>query len=148
MQFSFMWWYRCCVLAFSTQVHRFKHGRHLRIFKGEGILGTPSFGGEVNLSVTCRRVAACKRSLYGVEFVISAKITGQRSHPQFRHSLLGLLATLWTWTHMVATVGILNVGEGNGKLPLWTWLECNVPEPIPSPDWTLVPAQADPRAEY
>ena len=41
--------------------------------KGEKILSTPSFGGEVKPSVPCRRFAACKRSLNGVEVVISAK---------------------------------------------------------------------------
>ena len=40
-----------------------KPGRSRRIFKGEKILGTPSFGGEVKPSVPCRRFAACKRSL-------------------------------------------------------------------------------------
>jgi hypothetical protein len=51
------------VLAFSTQVSGFKPGRSRRIFKGERILSTPSFGGEVKPSVLCRRFAACKRSL-------------------------------------------------------------------------------------
>jgi len=51
------------VLAFGTQVRGFKPGRSRRIFKGEKILGTPSFGGEVKPSVPCRRFAACKRSL-------------------------------------------------------------------------------------
>ena len=32
-------------------------------FQGKKILSTPSFGGEVKLSVPCRRFAACKRSL-------------------------------------------------------------------------------------
>jgi len=41
------------VLAFGTQV------RGRRIFKGEKILSTPSFGGEVKPSVPCRRFAAC-----------------------------------------------------------------------------------------
>jgi len=48
------------VLAFSTQVRGFKPGRSRRIFKGEKILSTPSFGGEVKPSVPCRR---CKKSL-------------------------------------------------------------------------------------
>ena len=39
----------------------------IRIFQGEEILSTPSFGGEVKPSVPCRRFAACKRSLNGVE---------------------------------------------------------------------------------
>jgi hypothetical protein len=51
------------VLAFGTQVRGFKSGRNRRIFKGEKILSTPTFGGEVKPSVPCRRFAACKRSL-------------------------------------------------------------------------------------
>jgi hypothetical protein len=35
------------VLAFGTQVRGFKPGRSRRIFQGEKILSTPSFGGEV-----------------------------------------------------------------------------------------------------
>ena len=67
-------WSRGSVLAFSTEVRRFKPGLSLQIFKGEKILSTPSFGGEVKPSVPCRRFAACKRSLNGVEIVISAKL--------------------------------------------------------------------------
>ena len=55
-------------------VRGFKPGRSRRIFKGEKFLSTPSFGGEVKPSVPCRRFAACKRSLNGVEVVISAKL--------------------------------------------------------------------------
>jgi len=51
------------VLALSTQVHGFKPGRSCRIFKGEKILCTPSFGAEVKPSVPCRRFAAWKKSL-------------------------------------------------------------------------------------
>jgi hypothetical protein len=51
------------VLAFGTQVRGFKPGRSRRNFKGEKILSTPSFEGEVKPSVPCRRFAACKRSL-------------------------------------------------------------------------------------
>ena len=51
-------WSRGSVLAFSTQVRGFKPGR-----RGEKILSTPSFGGEVKPSVPCRIFAACKRSL-------------------------------------------------------------------------------------
>jgi len=54
---------RCNVLAFSTQVRGFKPGRSRRIFRGEKIFSTPSFGEEVKPSVPCRRFAACKRSL-------------------------------------------------------------------------------------
>ena len=56
-------WSRGSVLAFGTQVRRFKPGQSPWIFKGEKILSTPSFGGEVKPSVPCRRFAACKRSL-------------------------------------------------------------------------------------
>ena len=56
-------WSRGSVLAFGTQVRGFKPGRSRWIFKGEKILSTPSFGGEVKPSVPCRRFAACKRSL-------------------------------------------------------------------------------------
>jgi len=62
------------VLAFSTQVCRFNPGRSRQIFKGEKILITPSFGGEVKLSFACRRFAACKRSLNGMEIVMLAKL--------------------------------------------------------------------------
>ena len=51
------------MLAFGTQVRGFKPGRSRRIFQGEKILSTPSFGGEVKPSVPCRRFTACKRSL-------------------------------------------------------------------------------------
>ena len=95
-------WSRGSVLAFSTQVRGFKPGRSRRIFKGEKILSTPSFGGEVKPLVPCRRFAACKRSLNGVEVVISAKITWQHSRPQFHLSPLGSLASL---RHLVAEVG-------------------------------------------
>ena len=67
-------WSRGSVLAFSTQVRGFKTGRSRRIIKGEKILSTPSFGGEVKPLVSCHRFAACKRSLNGVEVVISAKL--------------------------------------------------------------------------
>ena len=67
-------WSRGSVLAFSTQVRGFKPGRSRRIFSGEKIPSTPSFGGEVKPSVPCRRFTACKRSLNGVEVVISAKL--------------------------------------------------------------------------
>ena len=41
----------------------FKPGRSRRIFQGEKILSTPSFGGEVKPSVSCRRFTACERFL-------------------------------------------------------------------------------------
>ena len=48
-------WSRGSVLAFDTQVRGFKPGRSRRIFRGEKILRTPSFGGEVNPSVPGKR---------------------------------------------------------------------------------------------
>ena len=56
-------WSRSSVLAFGTQVRAFKPGRSRRIFQGEKILSTFSFGGEVKPSVPCRRFMACKRVL-------------------------------------------------------------------------------------
>ena len=47
-------------VVFGTQVRGFKPGRSRRIFQGEKILSTPSFGGEVKPSVPCRRFTACK----------------------------------------------------------------------------------------
>jgi len=58
-----------------------------------GFLSMLSFGGEVKPSVPCCRFAACKRSLNGVEVVISAKITGQLSRPQFPLPPLGSLTS-------------------------------------------------------
>jgi hypothetical protein len=89
-------WSRGNVLAFGTQVRGFKPGRSRRNFKGEKILSTPAFGGEVKPSVPCRRFATCKRYLNGVKVVILAKIIGQHSRLQFL-SLLGSLASLLTW---------------------------------------------------
>jgi len=66
--------YWSSVLAFSIQIRGFKPGRSRRIFKGEKILSTSFFGGEVKPSVPCRRFAARKRSLKGVEAAISAKL--------------------------------------------------------------------------
>ena len=86
-------WSRGSVLAFSTQVRGFKPGRSRRVFKGEKILSTPSFGGEVKPSVPWR--GSCH---FG-------KITGQHSRPQFHLPPLGYLASWRTWRHLVAKVG-------------------------------------------
>ena len=56
-------WSRSSVRAFGTQVRGFKLGVSRRIYQGEKILSTPSFGREVKQFVPCRRFAACKRSL-------------------------------------------------------------------------------------
>ena len=69
------------VLAFGTQVRGFKPGRSRRIFKGEKILSTPSFGEEVKPSVPCRRFAACKRFLERGSRILD-EICRNISHPQ------------------------------------------------------------------
>ena len=56
-------WSRGSMLAFGTQVRGFEPDRSRRIFHGEKIHSTPSFGGEVKPSVPCRRFTAFKRSL-------------------------------------------------------------------------------------
>ena len=67
----------------------------------EKILSTPSFGGEVKPSVPCRRFAACKRSLNGVEVVISAKLPDILAHSShFRRwdlSRRGGRGGTWWW---------------------------------------------------
>jgi hypothetical protein len=106
------------VLAFSTQVRGFKPGRSRRIFKGEKILSTPSFGGEVKPSVSCRRFAACKRSLNGVEVVISAKLPDNilaHSSTFRRCDLSRRGGREGTWRRKLER---LNTEESNGKLPL------------------------------
>ena len=99
---SWLRWSSGSVLAFSTQVRGFKPGRSRRIFKGEKIPSTPSFGGEVKPSVPCRRFAACKRSLNGVEVVISAKLPDNilAHSPHFRRwdlSRRGGRGGTWWW---------------------------------------------------
>ena len=103
-------WSRGSVLAFSTQVRRIKPGRSYRIFKGEKILSTPSFGGEVKPLVPCCRFTACKRTLKcSVEVDIIGKITGQfLTHKSFTFPCLDL-------SHCV--------GHGDIWRRKWEWLE-------------------------
>ena len=100
------------MLAFSTQVHGSKPGRSRRIFRAKKILSTPSFGGEVKPSITCRRFAACLRSLNLSGSRNLGKITGHFSRPQFHLSLLGSVASLRTYRHLAAKVG---TSKGGGK---------------------------------
>jgi hypothetical protein len=88
------------VLAFSTQVYRSPW-----IFKGEKILSTPSFRGEVRPSVPCRRFAACKRSLDVTTSAFRQNYWIQFLPIKFHLSLLGSLALHRTWRHLAATVG-------------------------------------------
>jgi hypothetical protein len=55
------------MLASSTQVRGIQTRPKPSDFSGEKILSMPSLGGEVKPSVPCRRYAARKRSLNGVE---------------------------------------------------------------------------------
>jgi hypothetical protein len=95
-----------CVLAFSTQVRGFKPGRSRRIFKGKKILSTPSFGGEVKPSVLYHRFVACKRSLNGVEVVISAKLPDNILTHSSTFRRWGSLTSWQTWGHLVVKVGM------------------------------------------
>ena len=85
--------------------------------EGEKILSTPSFRGEVKPSVPCRRYAACKRSLNGVEVVILAKLpdnilTHSSTFCHYDLSRCGGRGGTW-WRNWEC----LNAGESNGKLP-------------------------------
>ena len=105
-------WSRGSVLAFGTQVRRFKPGRSCRIFKGEKILSTPSFWGEVKPSVPCRRFAACKRSLglRGSRILdeICQNISRQRRVPP---SAARGLSRRWKWRHLAEKVGMSKGGR-------------------------------------
>ena len=122
MQFSldvFVWVYltfgslSVSVLAFGTQVCGFKPGRSRRIFKGEKILSTPSFGREIKPSVSCHRFAACKRSLE----LRGIRILGQICRNIFlprrvQPSAVGGLSRRCTWRHLAEKVGM---SKGGGK---------------------------------
>ena len=98
------------MLAFSTQVRGFKPGQSRRILKGEKILSTPSFGGEVKPSVPWHRFTVCKRTLKcNVEVDILGKITGQfLTHKSSTFRCLDLLR---------------RVGRGDNWQRKWEWLE-------------------------
>jgi len=106
-------WSRGSVLAFGTQIRGFKPGRSRRIFKGEKIFRTPSFGGEVKPSVPCRRFAACKRSLELSGIWILSQICRNISRPRrVSPSAARGLSRLWTWRHLAEKVG---TSKGGGK---------------------------------
>ena len=95
-------WSRGSVLAFGTQVCGFKPGRTRRIFHGEKILSTPSFGGEVKSFVACHRFTACKRSL---NLTWKSGIFRQNSSAISRpSSSLFYYQGLW-WRHLAVQVG-------------------------------------------
>ena len=95
-------WSRVSVLAFRTQVSGFKPGRSRRIFQGEKILSTPSFGKEVKPFVPCRRFTACKRSL---NVTWKSGIFRQNSSAISRPSSSSFhYEGLW-WRHLAVQVG-------------------------------------------
>jgi hypothetical protein len=101
------------VLAFGTQVCRFRPGRSRRIFKGKKILSIPSFGGEVKPSVSCRRFTACKRSLELRGTWILGQICRNISRPRrVPPSATRGLSRRRTWRHLAEKVG---TSKGRGK---------------------------------
>ena len=105
-------WSRGSVLAFGTQVRGFKPGRSLQIFKGEKILNTPSFGGEVKPSVPCRRFSACKRSLELGGSRILDEICRNISRPRrVPPSAARGLSRRWTLRHLAEQVGTSKGGR-------------------------------------
>jgi hypothetical protein len=129
------------VLAFDTQVRGFKPGGSRRIFKGEKILSTPSFGGEVKPSDQCRRFAACKRSLELRGSRILGQICRTFSRPQRAPPFATTgLSRRWTWRHLV------EVGTSIAGGKKWQPTPKNLPRmqrarPYWSPDWALAPAK-------
>jgi len=121
--------------AFSTQVRGFKLGRSRRIIKGEKILSTPSFGGEVKPSVPCRRFAACKKipkklgsRHFGKIYRTTFSPTVPTSAARIPHVVADVEAPGGEkWEHQKA-------GESNGKLRLRTCPGCSVAEPYQSPN--------------
>jgi len=85
----------------------------VRIFQGEKILSTPSFGGEVKLSVPCHRFAGCKRSLN-----VMCKLAFRHNYrPIFSPTVPPFAARIsrvvWTWRHLAAEVG-MSKPQGGG----------------------------------
>jgi len=104
-------WSRGSVLAFGTQVRGFKPGRSRRIFKGEKILSTLSFGGEVKPWVPCHKFAACKRSLELRGSWILDEICQNISCPRrVTPSAARGLSRRWTWRHLAEKVGTSKSG--------------------------------------
>ena len=94
-------WSRSSVLAFGTQVRGFKPGRSRRIFQGEKILSTPSFGGEVKPSVPCRRFTVCKIFLNATW---KSGISGKIHRPFLAHIILHVATRISGW-RLVVKVG-------------------------------------------
>ena len=91
-------WSRGSVLTFGAQVRGFKPGRSRRIFQGEKILSTPSFGREVPY----RGFTARKRSL---NVTWKSGIFRQNSSAIFRPSSSSFhYQGLW-WRYLAVQVG-------------------------------------------
>ena len=86
------------MLAFGTQVCGFKPDRSRRIFRGEKVLSTPSFGGEVQPSVPCRTFTACKRT----QKWDGSRHFRQNSRPFLAHKFL---LPLLRFAHVVSDTG-------------------------------------------
>jgi hypothetical protein len=116
-------WSRGSVLAFGIQVRGFKPGWSRRSFKGEKILSTPSFGGEVKPSVPCRRFTACERSLELRGSRILDGICRNISRPRrVPPSAARGLSRRSTCRHLAEKVG---TSEGGGKQ--WQLTPKNLP---------------------
>jgi hypothetical protein len=119
---NMLWWSTGNMLAFGTKVCGFKPGRSHRIFKGEKILSTPSFGRGVKLSVPCCRFAACKRSLELRGSWILGQICRNISQPwRVPPSAARGLSHRWTWRHLA------ELGTSNGGGKKWQPTPKNLP---------------------
>jgi hypothetical protein len=102
------------ILASGTQVRGFKPDRNRRIFRAEKILSMPS--------VPCRRFAACKRSLNGVE---KASFR-QNYRTPFSPTVLPFATrsprVVGTWRHLAASVG-----TSKGMRKQWQTTRKNLP---------------------
>jgi hypothetical protein len=108
---KWLWWSRGSVLPLRGS----NPAEAARIFQGEKILSTPSFGGEVKLSVPCRIFAACKRSLHETKSTFR-----QNYRPTFSPTVPPFTARIsrvvWTWRHLAVEVGTSeNHGGGQGS---------------------------------
>ena len=90
------------MLAFGTQIRGYAPGRSRRIFRGQKILSTPSFGGEAKPSAPCRSFTTCKRSLNVTWKSAFRQNLPDISRPQFH------LPPLGAWRRLVAKVGTSN----------------------------------------
>jgi hypothetical protein len=109
-------WSRGSVLPLRTQVYGFKPIRSRQDFSWRKVLSTPSFGGEVKPSLSCRRFAACKRSAN----VTCKSAFRQNYRPTFSPTVPSFAARIshvvWTWRHLAAEVGMSKPPWGGSGL--------------------------------